>query len=483
MKVRNFSYTGIALVLFFLVLAIPYIFSDLWMDEVLSVWEFWMLPDLKDVFLHYPIANNHIFFSALLWIWCRITGMNLWEPLLRIPCVLLALLSLGILWFWGKKRFPQTGFLFGFLFAFSPVYIAFLFQLRGYGFSLLLSTLLAAGFWEIQQKNYKIAFVLSLPGFLLLPGIMPSNILVLLSILLSLGIMLYINQELRRECWIFFFFIPAFLLGLLPYTFIWDQFVLVLKDPLGWESPWGALANILLALFVHLWIPIFLFFFLSYKFKTKNIFSTQRPLIVLFFVSLFFILCSLFIRQPSPYPRTYLVFFPIFTLILISILEELCPKKENFLQNKACLLFLVFLGNALLCQKIASSWVSRQIEKGLYPQDLLFQYYQKSHEASFLAESLSEKPCYIAGDFHQWTTFRHYWVLQGNGPEYVIDARNKKAVSFILTNGKKILILASHIDKARECLGKEAKNLKIEYGKGSGMYKLFYVIQDNRNEE
>ncbi|NUM36194.1 MAG: hypothetical protein HUU50_16755 [Candidatus Brocadiae bacterium] len=478
MKTMDFPYAPFIIAFLFLMVSFPYIVPDLWMDEVISFWEFWRLGKFQEVFLHYPIANNHILFSALMWLWCKFLGTNCGDIFLRIPCIAFAFISFLFLFYWGRKRFPYTGIFFSLVFCFSPIYLAFVYQLRGYGVSLFLAILLSAGFWEFQIKNYRQGFFLSIPAILLLPGIMPSNVLIVASTIMALGIVFYLRKS--REWWVLAVLFPFLILGLFPYFMIWKQFLLVLKDPLGWESPFSALGNIILALAIHLGI---LFLFLARLIyeqkKLKKRISPQYPCWILFGVSLFILILSLFMRQPSPYPRTYLVFFPLFTLPFMALAEELYIKEEfKRIGKKSLLLILAcFALCAAIYQRISYSLVQNQIAKGLYPQNLLMQYYQNSHSASQLVKDLEIESIYIIGDFHQWLTFRHYWVLKGNNPDYVIDARNRKTVARITEEPLNLLILASNQQKAWECVKLE-KQYSLILWYGSGMYKLFSLTNN-----
>ena len=61
--------------------AFNFMISDLWFDELVTLFDFAVKPHLGDIFLSYPVANNHILFSFSLWIWLHLTQFSTEEIL------------------------------------------------------------------------------------------------------------------------------------------------------------------------------------------------------------------------------------------------------------------------------------------------------------------------------------------------------------------------------------------------------------------
>ena len=66
----------------FVIRAVPWVLSDLWYDEIVTFIDFAVGPPrgntILRVFRFYPVANNHVLFSALAWCWVPTSAAHAW---------------------------------------------------------------------------------------------------------------------------------------------------------------------------------------------------------------------------------------------------------------------------------------------------------------------------------------------------------------------------------------------------------------------
>ena len=239
----------------YLVRIMPWALAEYWYDEVLTLGEFVLDPRGKglwgSVFRTYPIANNHILSTAIYWIWVRVLNFNLGaEQMVRLPSILFGAGTIAtVICHWRKWLGGRIANIGGILLAISPVFTAFAYQIRGYSMSIFLATTALSGALELVHGKKKLGYALTCASCLLLPLVIPSNILLLPVI--SLAIFLSsdnLHERLKMT-------LPPFacgLLGISYYFTIWSQFVKAAQEPAGWDSPWLVIGNLLLALLAHL---------------------------------------------------------------------------------------------------------------------------------------------------------------------------------------------------------------------------------------
>ena len=95
----------IGLLILFTVFTLDFMRTDLWFDELLTLGDYGAQQHLSGVFTNYEVANNHILFSAALWIWLRVIRFIIAEEVLRFPCLLLALITISTLYVHGRRLF------------------------------------------------------------------------------------------------------------------------------------------------------------------------------------------------------------------------------------------------------------------------------------------------------------------------------------------------------------------------------------------
>ncbi len=478
-------YINLLLLILLGVISLPYWISDLWMDELVSLGDYWTQPNFWDIFMTYPMANNHILFSAEMWCWVRLVPDPTSEWWLRMPLMGHLLLLWLILWC-HRNRFSQTYWLLILTFLLSPVLFNFLFQLRGYSLSLVLATLSTLGCIEMLEKNSH-GFWKVFLGCVLLPGIMPTNGLFLISLWLFLGIEFWRTHESKIQ-WIKWC-ILAFGMGIgsFPYLCMGGKFFTVMQSPWGWENSWAALGNLFLGLFVHLFIPcmIWLIFCLKKKIMlVERSISTPKYWIWIL-LCIAGIVIPIFLRSPSPFPRVFLVFFPIFTMLFFLYLEALWNKAANFLTKNWTLFYLlIFLLHYFAVIDITNMIRNAKVAVGDAPQNLLEQYYRFSQDASKTIQTItatySPDSIWLVADFHQWLALRHYGMLAGIPPERILDARNiayYPNIPELLKQEGCVLWIASDAQTAFAIMPHGvAKPNRLRAMFGHGMYQVFVLI-------
>ena len=168
----------IGLLIFFTIFTFDFMRTDLWFDELLTLGDYGTQQHLGGVFTSYEVANNHILFSAALWTWLRVIRFVMAEEVLRFPCLLLALITISTLYIHGRRLFGNSAaYLLAVLLAFSPVFLSFFYQLRGYGLTIFLSLVATLGAFYIIAGQRRKGTVMYVIGAVLLPGVIPSNLL------------------------------------------------------------------------------------------------------------------------------------------------------------------------------------------------------------------------------------------------------------------------------------------------------------------
>lgn len=425
----------------FLMLCLPYIMADFWMDELIPLYDQYMQPELKEIFTVYTVPR-HILFSAWMWCWYRIIP-DPTEFWMRIPAVIM----LACLTFWlscQSKRFPHTRYLIAFALGFSPVLLQFWLELRGYGASMLLATLATIGTWDMLEGRRWQGFALVAPALLLLPGIMFTNGIWLACQVGFIALLLLWRGW--REYWkILLAMAGVGLLGVMIYFPIIDQVLQVMKINMESPAPWPNFIHIAFSLLIHLAIPFLLVAMGWYEHNRKNNQSDatsdsktkiHSPYFSYALLNLLLaclaIAIPVLVMNPSPFPRLFLIFFPTFIIVLAKIIELFPPK----VLKKTFVLFIIFLLHYLLVSGITDWDTQIQFAQGKYPQNLLEQYYKKNQDISQTAQLLMENiqtqniqiqnrhQILIIACFNQYLSFRHYWTVYGGHPQQVLNIKN-----------------------------------------------------------
>ena len=480
--IKNFAdsskYEWLIIVIAIFVLRImPWLLAEYWYDEVLTLSNFVLgsSPDdtlWKSVFRSYPVANNHILSTAVYWFWVRILNYNLgFEHFTRLPSLLFGtgLIALCVC-HWRKWLGSRIANLGGLLLAASPVFGAFAYQIRGYSMSMFLTGLAISGLLEYNSGKYARGQVLLCISCLLLPLVIPSN--VLLAPVLAAAL-LWSCRSWRSKL---FSCIPPMLasfVGISYYFTIWPQFVNASKEPCGWESPWLVAGNLLLAFLLHglaLLIALLLRKMSLLK-GNENISeiqqdtSIQRPAeemnaispMVLFLSSVLVIgLTLLFSRKGHAlYPRVFLM---LFITVSYALLQACANNKVGSKSFPMLFIAIIFCG--LVTERVASEMTKVQLQAGISPQNLLQQYYRGScdlrNAVEYLARNELLGDSIIITDEYDLPTAQMYVAINGGASSKIFTRfeRTTPELRYLSQNhdGKVFYVIAKTRDIASSLL-------------------------------
>lgn len=464
----------------FLIFVFGNLLSDLWFDEIITLTDFMWGPQghsLADVFRRYPVANNHMLFSAVGFFWTHTISEFGTEWVLRIPPLVFSLLLLMRVYFsWSKDLGEKSALYCATLIAVSPVFCNFAWQLRGYSLSMLLSAV-AVDSLNSWRKNlsWKSGLQLGIACFLL-PIAMPSNVLIV-----GVFILFYLCKTItdgKKKTWWVAPALPAAtgLLGCAPYFLIFDQFRKVMDQTGGWASRTDVIAAWILALAVHLGMIVIL---AAVSGKGKWNLKNGGLLFGCSFVSL---LAVPLIMSPSPFPRALLSFLPVLTFSFVLMIKERLNALRIKPFHAATILFIWGFAIGALIDK----HTERQVAEGKKPQNLLELYYKGDQTGSLAAAVLSEsnqnlEKKYIICSFHDAPVFRYYFSMLGIkadrvlAPGGIFSARADKHSA----QKKRMIIAAESSEQAELMLNKVFPLCKPKYvtpiGE-AGRVKLFDVF-------
>lgn len=408
--------------------------AELWHDEVITLGDFAIGPPdrgIAHVFRSYPVANNHILFSAVAYWWVRFTGFSLAEYLLRLPSILCGAATIVLLpVLWRRWLDRRVALLVALTFAISPVFTAFAYQFRGYALTMLLTLLAAAGVAEVTSGRLAKGLRLQLPAMVLLPLVMPSNVLLAFSHALFIVLWRGSGVSALRRLVAGTAVGAAGLLGLSYYLTLWDQFAEVMRQSTGWGSGWQVLGNVLLGMTAHLGLlaPAALAALVLRDRSAPSQAPQDRGWSLLYAACLFLpIAGSALLRGgDAPFPRVYLVYLVPFSLAA----ARLASAGRDWAKRPFMLLVGLTLVVGYGIEMASSALTQRALQEGKHPQNLLQQYYRGSDDLRKLAAFFADPERRGVSDImvtnaYDFPTFRFYWARQGF-PAEAVTAENRE---------------------------------------------------------
>lgn len=407
---------GVVLVLLaFAVLALEYMRADLWFDELLTLHDYGLRPRLLDVFRQYKVANNHILFSAVLWVWLHLVRFGS-EEVMRFPSLLTAVLTIVLMERHGRRLFGRpAGFLLALVMAFSPVYLCFFYQLRGYSMSIFLGVVATIGSLYLVRGERQRGLRFFIPAAILLPGVIPSNVLVNLSLLLFVGVSSVRDGSWRRQKRLLALLGLASVGGLVLYLPILPKVVKVLTTTQGWDSGLRVTVHLVAALAAHAGIAGTVLFGLSRQRDVSESYRGQPPPVLAAALPVLFACCALPILLVAllraPFPRAFLAYLGPFTFCALWFYRPVLMRLNKYFY----LTVFFVLSNALVWTRMTAFATQRELARGAYPQDLLQQYYGRNKDISTAAAHLAYSPMvtpqtkiFIEFEFYQ--SLATYWA-------------------------------------------------------------------------
>ena len=433
----SLAWTLVAIAIFF-ARSLSWAMSEYWYDEVLTFGNFVLDPNkvgiFQAVFRSYPIANNHILSSAIYAIWTACLGYDLSsEFLVRLPSIIEGAVTILIISLhWRKWLGVRVACIGAIVFAISPVFTAFAYQVRGYSLSMMLATAAISGALECVDGKQIRGLCISFICCVLLPLTIPSNALVapIVAAVILVGTRKILPSLVPL--------VGGFIGGSYYFT-IWEQFVAAAKEPSGWDSAVAVALHLLLAFSVHLAVIL-----VCIPFRTKAEGKDeaagrlrQMPLAIAGVAAI--IICAvLFLsaKGRAPYPRVFLVFLPIFSFsAFLAAKDSILSKTQIILPLLA--VFAIDFG----VEKLTSDMTQKALAKGESPFNLLQQYYRGSSEIRVLAQTKFPPDCIIITDEYDLPTMELYNLLNGRQNGLVVSP-NKSEKGFATQNGQKTIVLA-----------------------------------------
>ena len=420
-----------------LVRLVPHLLSDLWYDEVVTLADFAIGPSHANSILHvfrsYPVANNHVLFSAISWLWVRILHFNAAEYLLRLPSLLFAFLTLFcIVWQWRKWLGVRVAGYAGLFLASSPVFAGFACQFRGYSLSILLGTLAVTGTMELASGSYRRGLLYCVPVALLLPLVIPTNALLVIGHLIFLLCWCWPDLSLGRRLKRLLPVAVGLGLGCAFYLTIWPQFTKAAAQTAGWSSSWPVAGNLALAMLAHSG-PLALLFALkgfSLPWWRRRVADAGGVLAWRLFASCMLpVLLVLLLLRSAPFPRVFLVFLPTFSFCIMLTFRELKFWRDG----RILLVVGLVVMHGFLWDRATTQLTEWQLGAGRHPQNLLQQYYRSSSALSDVArwarQDNGAERLLVVTDAYDFPTLRYYWGLVGL-PQANVLAENRHSDIF-----------------------------------------------------
>ncbi|MBR4517377.1 MAG: hypothetical protein IKO65_00080 [Victivallales bacterium] len=442
MTARRTSWLGfIAALSLYLVRVFPWATAQLWIDEVITLYNyagaFHPGTTLGSVFRNYTLANNHILSTAIYWLWLKAVPVFAPEILLRLPSLVFGALTLAVIVFWWRKWLGTSIAVLGaVVFAASPVFPAFAYQIRGYSLSMLLAAvgvaLVATVLEEAPHRfHWKAQAALLLLG-VLQPLIMPSAALFPAAIALWLALARHPGERLfGTTTWQRIASgIPSAvggLLGLAYYLTLGEQFRLARLDAgeisADWWTTSSSATHVLLAMAAHLGV---LLLPLTLSLFYKNIKQLLKNKVVIILLSWFVAEGLMYVaagRATVPFPRNSLVFFPMVTFAALLAIRAL-PRR--FLKRG------VVFGTGVLAVLLGISITAWQeavclklVRAGDIPQDLLKQQYRGDDSIRTVVRNLHDAglcdTTYLLVSDNDGTVAKWHYEVLGHSPQRVYD--------------------------------------------------------------
>ena len=426
----------------FLLRVMPWSMAELWYDEVLTLQYFAIGSEnssLGGIFRNYIMANNHFLNSAIYWWWVRFLNFSFTEHILRWPSLFFGFASiLMVIFHWRRYIGRRLAAIFGLVFAISPVFSAFAYQVRGYSLCMFLSTLALSGTLEILFGNRRKGQVWACLACFLLPLVMPSAAMLAPALALFLFWQLRSTGNSTRNA--LASALPCLLMALLSgsyYLSIWEQFQKASESAGGWERSWLVCGNVILGMGAHL--GLFSLPLVAYSlYMLPRLFN---PAVAIKTFALRLLLCCLlpataviFLRfgGHAPFPRVFLVFLPAVTLAAAGC----CHAMRSLRRQKLSYLVVAVLLSGCIIEQVCTRLTIRQVRDGKSPQNLLQQYYRNATDNRDAVTFIRNNGLVGAYIFllNEWDapSFLFYWQL-ANFPQQAVFVSNRVPDQFWLS--------------------------------------------------
>jgi hypothetical protein len=340
--------------------------------------------------------------------------MSLAEPILRLPSLVFSLLTAwSVFWLWGRSLGRRVALFAALTVAVSPALSPFYYQLRGYSLSFLLAVLAVSGAFELVQGNLRKGAWQAVFPCLLLPLVIPSNVLLVAALVLFV-LVAGEGRWRQRLAGALILGVPA-ALGGSYYLTILGQFLKVMDRTAGWQSGWLVAGNLLLALLAHLGpaaIVVVCCLFARSRLVGQAR-GERRDALLLAGVCALAVAGGIVAAKTAPFPRVFAVFLVPLTWAAF----RLC-RQASFWQARSTVLVVGAILLSGFAWERGSSWLTRrEVARGEHPQNLLQQYYRGDCELSSLVMTLKrrelDRNVVVLTNPYDFRTLDFYWWSRG----------------------------------------------------------------------
>ncbi|MFA6929413.1 MAG: hypothetical protein WCT05_03730 [Lentisphaeria bacterium] len=480
----------------FLLRVMSWSMAEFWYDEVLTLQYFAIGGEnssLAGIFRNYVMANNHFLNSAIYWWWVRFLDFSFTEHILRWPSLFFGFASiLMVVLHWRHFIGRRLAAIFGLVFAVSPVFPAFAYQVRGYSLCMFLSTLALSGVLEILHGNYRRGQIWACLACFLLPLVMPSAAL----LAPALALFVFWQQGNTERSWkhALSSALPCLAMTCLSasyYLSIWQQFCKAGQSAGGWESSWQVASHVILAMSCHLGLLILPFvatalFLLPRLFNASLAHKTAGLRLLLCCCLPAAAVLLLRFGGRAPFPRVFLVFLPAVSLAAAST----CYYLPFIRRQKLLYLAVAVLLSGCLIEFYCKQRTVRQVKNGESPQNLLQQYYRDATDnrnaVTFIrSNDLVGENLFLVNEWDA-PSFHFYWQL-ANLPQQAVLVSNLIPDNFWLSPQFakfKLLVLARNEVEASSLFHKAGYKGSFHLLMKThlrGLYSIGYGNEPQRN--
>lgn len=309
MRVRKVQLVGLLTLCVSWTLLVPHLSRPLWYDEALTIIEFVTLPSFLEIFSYYPIPNNHIGFNVLLRFWTLALESWFQDPIFLFRLLSFVLSGCVVITIW-RVWYRPLGFwptLIGITaFITSVPFSIYGCAVRGYMLSMWLGVL---GLWSaqlIRRGEVRRGGFLFVGLTFLAVWVIPFNIFYFIALM-----PLFLTQS--RGCLKTRLVISSLALSSgIMYLPKMSSMVTFAGRQAGWSSPWQTMEHLYGAVFMAC-LPMVLVILLGIFLRVRRLASLLKNhschTMILF--SFMLPLIIILILNPSPYPRVFLIFLPL----------------------------------------------------------------------------------------------------------------------------------------------------------------------------
>ena len=451
--------TGLSLPFLFAVFT-NYISLDYWYDEIFTLRNYVFTPILKTISV-YDFPNNHIFFNLINNLYLKTLGVDnefaLADDITTLRMLMLAYGMLSILYTFliGKKFFsPMFGSASVIVLITTLPFYNIVMQVRGYGLSILLVSVLIYHIWSYEQHaSWRGAITIAAISSLLIYTI-PLNLYVLGALVYhygTLAVFQYIKSNRGSSADLPATRYAAIIGSLLMGTMLgFSYYFPVLPDVVNnsFVKSYGmfnahTIRSILPATFGYFlsgryFLALIVMLGLSLQLSKLNRHLNSKYIFCLHVLILPFVFS--YIRGDRPFLRVFVNLVPVFAVFAaLNIHCIFNMVSARFRAAKSCIIYAAFIGALGLSCYVMFFWALQDrddvlmdnIRRGVKSQDVYYNYYQAHYQplsliGDFARRNYNKEAPVILGDNHDTMALPFY--LHKFGIDYRLSNEIQSAI-------------------------------------------------------